>query len=163
MVRHPPISQRADPLFPYTPLFRSCAVLSIQRPAPVGAPSRPKDYVEVDRFNLQGFADRQNVLSVVEQGVRLLVDRGIADPKAIGITGLSDGASTVQFAALNSALFSAAIVSGCCWDTSQTALLGPAVADRYARIGWPSISEDASSFWSRMSLSRDRKSTRLKP
>src|SRR3546814_14062098 len=81
--------------------------------------------------------------------------RSIADPKAIGITGLSDGSSTVQFAALNSSLFSAAIVSGCCWDTSQTALLGPAVADRYARIGWPSISEAASSFWSRMSLSRN--------
>ncbi|GAY20121.1 Atxe2 family lasso peptide isopeptidase [Sphingobium fuliginis] len=131
------------------------AVLSIQRPAPVGALSRPKDYVEVDRINLQGFADRQNVLSVVEQGVRLLIDRGIADPKAIGITGLSDGSSTVQFAAINSSLFSAAIVSGCCWDTSQTALLGPAVASRYARIGWPDISEDASSFWSRMSLSRN--------
>src|SRR3546814_19484681 len=71
------------------------------------------------------------------------------------MTGRSGGSSSVQFAALNSSLFSAAIVSGCCWDTSQTALLGPAVADRYARIGWPSISEDASSFWSRMSLSRN--------
>src|SRR3546814_17777385 len=58
------------------------AVLSIQRPAPVGALSRPKDYVEVDRINLQGFADRQNVLSVVEQGVRLHVDRGSADPRS---------------------------------------------------------------------------------
>src|SRR3546814_18500817 len=66
------------------------AVLSIQRPAPVGALLRPKDYVEVDRINLQGLADRQNVLSVVEQGVRLPVDRGIADPKAIGITGRAE-------------------------------------------------------------------------
>ena len=131
------------------------SVLSIQRPASVGTLSRPKDYIEVDRLNLREFADRQNVLSVVEQGISLLVDRGIADPKAIGITGLSDGSSTVQFAALNSSLFSAAIVSGCCWDRNQTALLGPKVAKLYARIGWPSISEDAVPFWSRMSLSQN--------
>ena len=131
------------------------AVLSIQRPAPIGALSRAADYIEVDRLNLRGFADRRNVLSVIEQGVALLIARGIADPKAIGITGLSDGSSTVQFAALNSSLFSAAIVSGCCWDRSQTALLGPRVADRYARIGWPGISEDAAAFWSPMSLSQN--------
>jgi hypothetical protein len=131
------------------------AVLSVQRPAPVGALSRPKDYIEVDRLNLQEFADRRNVLSVIERGVKLLIDRGIADPKAIGITGLSDGSSTVQFAALNSSTFSAAIVSGCCWDRSQTSLLGPAVASRYARIGWPGISENSRSFWSSISLSQN--------
>lgn len=131
------------------------AVLSIQRPTPVGALSRPADYIEVDRLNLQDFADRRNVLSVIERGVKLLIERGVIDSKAIGITGLSDGSSTVQFAALNSPTFSAAIVSGCCWDRSQTSLLGPAVASRYARIGWPGISENSSSFWSRMSLSQN--------
>jgi hypothetical protein len=131
------------------------AVLSLQRPAPVGAISQPKDYIEIDRINLQEFADRRNVLSVIELGVTRLIERGIVDPKAIGITGLSDGSSTVQFAALNSGLFSAAIISGCCWERGQTALLGPAVASRYARIGWPGVSDPGTSFWSRMSLAQN--------
>ena len=133
------------------------AVLSIQRPMAVGALWRPNNYVEVDRRSLRDFADWRSVLSVIEQGVSLLIDRGIADPDAIGITGLSGGSSIVQFAALNSDLFSAAIVSGCCWEPGQTAILGPAAGDLYARIGWPSVTERAESFWSRISLARNAK------
>ncbi|MGF7151541.1 dipeptidyl aminopeptidase/acylaminoacyl peptidase [Sphingomonas zeicaulis] len=131
------------------------AVLSIQRPPPAAVTARPADYVEMDRIGLQDFADRRNVLSVVEAAVDRIVARGTADPRAIGITGLSDGSSTVQFAALNSRIFSAAIVSGCCWEPGQTALLGPAAASIYARIGWPGVAERADAFWSRLSIVRN--------
>ncbi|WP_031298993.1 Atxe2 family lasso peptide isopeptidase [Sphingobium lactosutens] len=134
---------------------RGFAVLSVQRPQPVGARARPRDYVEVDRIGLQDFADRRSVLSVVENGVRTLIDRGIADPAKIGITGLSDGSSTVQFAALNSRLFAAGIASGCCWEPGQTAILGPAMADVYRRIGWPGVSAVDDAFWARMSIAKN--------
>ncbi|MGN6376895.1 MAG: Atxe2 family lasso peptide isopeptidase [Sphingomonas sp.] len=128
------------------------AVLSIQRPAPVGEITRPRTYVDVDRIGLRDFADRRSVLSVVERGVRALIAKGIVEPDAVGITGLSDGSSTVQFAALNSHMFKAAIVSGCCWEPEQTALLGPALSRKYAQIGWPGISARAQAFWSRISI-----------
>lgn len=131
------------------------AVLSVQRPIAFGSLAKPTDYIEMDRLNLVDFADRRNVLSVIERGVGELVRRGVVDNGAVGITGLSDGSSTVQFASLNSRLFSAGIVSGCCWERGQTALLGPRVAERYARIGWPGVSEDASEFWAHISLAQN--------
>lgn len=134
---------------------RGFAVLSVQRPLPVGVRAHPRDYVEVDRIGLEQFADRRSVLSVVEKGVRALIARGIADPARIGITGLSDGSSTVQFAALNSRLFSAGIASGCCWEPGEMAILGPAMADVYRRIGWPGITAADDGFWSRMSIVRN--------
>lgn len=131
------------------------AVLSVQRPISVGSLAKPTDYIDMDRLNLVDFADRRSVLSVIERGIAELVRRDFVDSRAVGITGLSDGSSTVQFAALNSRLFSAGIVSGCCWEQGQTALLGPSVAKRFAKIGWPAVSEDASDFWSHISLARN--------
>lgn len=131
------------------------AVLSMQRPMPVGAFNRPRDAIEIDRLSLLDFADRKSVLSVIEKAVAIIVDRGIADSSSIGITGLSDGSSTVQFASLHSDLFSAAAVSGCCWEPGQAVPLGQETARRYAAIGWPGTSEHAETFWENMSISRN--------
>lgn len=131
------------------------AVLSMQRPMPVGALNRPRDAIAIDRVSLLDFADRKSVLSVIEKAVAIIVDRGIADPSSIGITGLSDGSSTVQFASLHSELFSAAVVSGCCWEPGQAVSLGPQTAQRYTAIGWPDSSEIAETFWKNMSISRN--------
>ncbi|WP_278983857.1 Atxe2 family lasso peptide isopeptidase [Sphingobium yanoikuyae] len=136
-------------------------VLSVQRPQPAGSLGTPKDAIDLDRLNLIDFADRRNVLSVIEQGVDALVARGVVNPGQVGITGLSDGSSTVQFAALNSSRFTAGIASGCCWEPGQTAWLGPAFSTRLAAIGWPDISVDAPSFWKRMSLTRNAKDVRF--
>ncbi len=128
------------------------AVLSIQRPAPAGGVEDATDAIDIDRRNLVGFADRRNVLSVIETGVDTLIARGIVDPVSVGITGLSDGSSTVQFASLNSSKFAAGIVSGCCWEPAQDAWVGPAFAKRFDAIGWPNLIANAPSFWARMSL-----------
>lgn len=130
-------------------------VLSVQRPEAVGTLLHPATWTDVDRAGLIDFADRRNALSVVEQGVQRLIDEGIADPRAIGITGLSDGSSTVQFAALNSHLFSAGIASGCCWERGQDALLGPKGDALYRQIGWPPLIEPAPAFWSHISLAQN--------
>lgn len=65
---------------------------------------------------------------------------------------MSDGSSTVQFAAINSKLFKAGSVSGCCWDPFQDAFLGPAATAAFHQIGWPSLIDNQSRFWDHMSL-----------
>jgi len=134
---------------------RGYAVLSVDRPEAVGMLAHPPTWPDVDKLALIDFADRRNVLSVIEQGVHQLIDRGIADPGAIGITGLSDGSSTVQFAELNSHLFSAGIASGCCWEREQDALLGPRTDAMYRHVGWPPLTDPAPAFWAHVSLAQN--------
>lgn len=76
----------------------------------------------------------------------------IVDADKVGITGLSDGSSTVQFAAVNSTMFKAGSVSGCCWEPFQDGFVGPGAAAAFHRIGWPSLIDYDSEFWSHLSL-----------
>ncbi|WP_222887015.1 Atxe2 family lasso peptide isopeptidase [Sphingobium sp. PNB] len=128
------------------------AVLSVQRPDFQIPKEAAADRIGRERWRLQDFKDRRSVLSSIEAAVETLIRRGIADRERIGITGLSDGSSTVQFAALNSRLFRAGSVSGCCWDPFQDAFFGPATSDMYHQIGWPTLANYRSEFWSHISL-----------
>ncbi len=94
----------------------------------------------------------KHVLSGIETITRSLIDKGLVDRTRIGIHGLSAGSSTVQMAAINSALFSAGSVSGCCWEPSQDVSLGAAIADGYHQQGWPKMTDQASAFWSQISI-----------
>ncbi|MCM8732417.1 Atxe2 family lasso peptide isopeptidase [Hephaestia sp. GCM10023244] len=129
------------------------AVLSIQSPRWV-AESDPtiRSNEDVARADTKNWAERNNTLSAVESGVRLLIERGVADPARIGITGLSDGASTVRYALINSDLFAAAAVSTCCVDESSDTLVGPAWADFSERIGYPPAYPIDVDFWRHYSL-----------
>lgn len=128
------------------------AVLSVQRPSATRLIADAKSRTELERRLLDGFKDRRSVLSSIENAVQILVSRGIADPGRVGITGLSDGSSTVQFAAINSRMFKAGSVSGCCWDPFQDAFFGPMASAAFHQIGWPPLIENQSGFWDRMSL-----------
>lgn len=132
---------------------RGFAVLRIQSPRWVAA-SDPDLRTEDDlaRASNKNWAERNNTLSAVERGVRLLVDRGIADPKRVGITGLSDGASTARYALINSDLFSAASISTCCVDESSDTLVGPAWAAFSERTGYPPAYPVDVDFWRHYSL-----------
>lgn len=105
----------------------------------------------VSAFN-HDFAGRRNILSAIEDATRALIDRGLIDPNRIGITGLSDGCTTVQFAAVHSVLFSAGSVSGCGWESTQDAFLGPMVAKSYHEGGWPRLIDKNPDFWGQISL-----------
>jgi dipeptidyl aminopeptidase/acylaminoacyl peptidase len=131
---------------------RGYAVLSFKRPQ---MPSilRAKDYEEVGRRNLEQFADRKNVQASLESGVRLAIDRGIADPARIGITGLSDGSSTVEWALIHSSLFSAAATSSCCWDSTFISDVGPSAARHFLGEGYPGVLGRNDPFWKDVSLS----------
>ncbi|WCM26349.1 Atxe2 family lasso peptide isopeptidase [Sphingomonas sp. QA11] len=134
---------------------RGFAVLSVDKPDAVGSKAAP-DYVEGDRINLKDFADRRSVLEAVEDPVRVAIARGIVDPTRIGITGLSDGSSTVQFALLHSRLFSAFASSSCCWDTSMPIRVGPGAAKLFYYMGYPRMTDDseaARAFWRQIAIS----------
>ncbi|MDG2535240.1 Atxe2 family lasso peptide isopeptidase [Sphingomonas sp. HITSZ_GF] len=136
---------------------RGFAVLSFDRPRSVGFKSTT-DPVEAERINLKDFADRRSVLEAIESPVRLAIERGIADPARIGMTGLSDGASTVQYALLHSKLFSAFAMSSCCWDSSLPLRVGPMAARQFHEMGYPRTVDDdaaAQAFWRGFSVSRN--------
>jgi dipeptidyl aminopeptidase/acylaminoacyl peptidase len=136
---------------------RGYAVLSVQRPDGRNLVPRSATMAEYERHLLAGFTDRRSVLSSIEVAVQLLTRRGVVDPERIGLTGLSDGSSTVQFAAINSTAFKAASVSGCCWEPFQDAFVGPGAAQAFHDIGWPRLIDYNAQFWSRISLIQNAK------
>ncbi len=129
-------------------------VLNVQRPRSplygLGLSS-----IERQRRQNDGFMERRSILSAIETKVRQLIDAGVADPERIGITGLSDGSTTVQYAALHSSLFKAAVVSGCCWEPSQSWVLGPSLQRHYESLGWPASPEDKPQMWGDISLAHN--------
>lgn len=132
---------------------RGFAVLGIQGPRMFAA-SQPgiSNYDAIATLNTRDWAERRNVHSAIERGVQRLVADGIADPAKLGITGLSDGASAVRFALINSTLFAAASLSSCCVDEFSDALVGPGW-DRYSRrIGYPPAAPVDTDFWKPYSL-----------
>jgi len=128
------------------------AVLSLNAPQFVG--SGAPNLAEAQRQADKDFADRRSNQSSIETAIRLVIDRGIADPARLGITGLSDGASSVYFALINSHLFSAAAFSSCCWDSSLAISVGPGsmkhFADRY-----PSVMSDSDPVWDKVSIAKN--------
>lgn len=137
---------------------RGYAVLSIGRPRSIS--SGTADPTEAGRIDLAGFADRRSTLSTVETAVRLAIERGIADPARIGITGMSNGATTATFALLHSNLFAAAAMSQCCFDTTLPTRVGPAAARHFHGQGYPGLTDDGQAFWSQISLSRNARRVR---
>jgi dipeptidyl aminopeptidase/acylaminoacyl peptidase len=131
---------------------RGYAVLSFGRPRPPVDERGVKDFEEAGRLSLRKFSDRRSVHSSLEAGIRLVVDRGIADPKHIGITGLSDGSSTVEWALNHSKLFSAAAMSSCCWDPAFVSRVGPTAARHFLSEGYPGILGRNDPFWKDMAL-----------
>ena len=114
----------------------------------------------VAAFN-DDFRGRRNILSAIEIATRRLIDKGLVDPRRIGISGLSDGCTTVQFAAVNSELFSAGSVSGCGWEPFQDAILGPMIAENYHESGWPRLADASPGFWSKISIIHDPRRVRF--
>ena len=132
---------------------RGYAVLSFKRPENAGERKGAKDFEQTNRLNLEHFDDRRSVQSSLEEGVRIAIGRGIANPRQIGITGLSDGTVTTAWALIHSSLFSAAAMSSCCFDTANVALVGPGSAKYFLEYGFPGVLGRNDAFWKDMSLS----------
>lgn len=130
---------------------RGYAVLSFRRPQMISAKSA-KDFEQAGRLNLEHFADRRNVQSSLEAAVELAVQRGVSDPARIGITGLSDGSTTVEWALIHSKLFAAAAMSSCCFDTTMVANVGPSASKHFMDEGYPGVLGRNDPFWKDVAL-----------
>lgn len=133
---------------------RGFAVLSTERPAFV-AQGKPgiASYDDVNAVNGRDWAERRSLLSSVVTGVNMVIARGIADPARIGITGLSDGASTARFALINTRMFAAASISTCCVEPNSVMTYGGiAYAGAMRAMGYPPASRDAPEFWQPYSM-----------
>ncbi|MBA3896363.1 MAG: Atxe2 family lasso peptide isopeptidase [Sphingomonadaceae bacterium] len=140
------------PIFPLA--ARGFAVLSLEQPATI-ATALPdlKTWDEVNLAGMKEWADRRSELSSTLTGVGQVVARGIADPARIGITGLSDGASSARFALINSRAFAAAAISQSSFEP-KTAMTygGIAWAEYNRKLGYPPATTDAPDFWRPFSM-----------
>ncbi|WP_218000319.1 Atxe2 family lasso peptide isopeptidase [Sphingomonas soli] len=129
------------------------AVLSYQRPQQFAYGSSAASLGEFQRINVTGWADRRRAFSGLEAAVDAAIAQGGVDPGRIGITGLSDGASTAAWALIHSRRYRAAIVSSCCEDPSASGfVIGPAYQAETASYGYPPSGQDPE-FWRPLSLS----------
>ncbi len=143
------------PIFAFA--ARGIAVLSLEQPGIVARlePDLP-DWEAVNAYNARGWAERRSLLSSLRTGVGLAIERGIADPQRIGLTGLSDGATTVAFALINAGPFAAASISTCCTEPEALNMLGgPGYAAERLRLGYPPLGSEDREFWAPMSLARN--------
>ena len=133
------------------------AVLSLDRPPHVGAINPlNKDWQKLLAENDRDWGERRSMQSSVMTGVQRVIDMGIADADRIGISGLSDGSSTVGFALINSSRFAAAAVSTCClepWTVNST--IGPAFARKMRQQGFPPATSDDRQYWQPGSMIRN--------
>ncbi|TCM14616.1 dipeptidyl aminopeptidase/acylaminoacyl peptidase [Novosphingobium sp. PhB165] len=140
------------PIYPMA--AKGMAVLSFERP-PSSSSIIPglKTWEETLAADHKDWNERRSLLSSLDRGIDAAIATGFIDPGRIGITGLSDGASSVQFALVNSRRFSAAAMSSCCDDLlSSLALGGFAWADENRKTGLPSFVDDDREFWKPLSL-----------
>ncbi len=141
------------PIFPLA--AQGFAVLSLDRPQEYSASLDHIDsWDKSNAANQKDWMERKSLLSSLKVGVDQVVAMGIADPGCIGITGLSDGATTVRFALINLPGFAAASLSSCCVEprTSMTSG-GIAWADwQHNVLGYPRATEERPDFWRPVSL-----------
>ncbi|QKR98297.1 Atxe2 family lasso peptide isopeptidase [Sphingomonas sp. CL5.1] len=135
---------------------RGFAVLSYQRPQSFAFGSDTRDFQAFQRLNVKDWADRRRAFTALDSAIDAAIARGVIDPTRIGITGLSDGASTVQWALLNSDRFRTAVISSCCEDPgSVTYGAGLAFQDDIRKFGYPLPGPAADVFWRPFSLARN--------
>lgn len=134
---------------------RGYAVLSVTRPESVSSGSEAADIDSAQRVNVTDWADRRRVQFSLDAGIDAVLKLGVVDPARIGITGLSDGSSTVQFALINSTRFRAASMTTCCESNGSGVAVGLAYSDSLTRRGYPAPGSENSQFWAPYSLAQN--------
>lgn len=134
------------------------AVLSVNRPS-MGYSAQKSDGTQEDlsrRLN-QDWEDRRNIHASLMAGIDLLLARGDIDHERIGISGVSDGSTTVQYALINSpGRFKAASIGSCCVDpTAMMIYGGSALARERAAWGYPPVFGPGSERWRPLALSQN--------
>ncbi|MBL8268736.1 Atxe2 family lasso peptide isopeptidase [Steroidobacter sp.] len=113
--------------YPIYPLAAAgMAVLSFDCPTDANFNMRndPKNLGAWIEASLRDGHERRMDLSALDIVIDQLDQRGIIDPRRVGVTGLSHGADNVEFMLFNSTRFAAAAVSGA-WSRPQYFYLNP--------------------------------------
>lgn len=132
---------------------RGFAVLNLNRPQSVGSLTPARDVGAVEYAGRINWADRRSVHSALEEGIKLAIRRGVVDESRIGITGLSDGSVTVEYALANTDLFGAASISSCCLSPGTLIPLnGPLNGRRLQANGYPALGLEDREFWKPFSM-----------
>ena len=141
--------------YPILPLAaQGFAVLSFERPrAAASADPTLRTDEELNAANEKGWAERRSMLSAMLAAADAAIATGSVDPERVGITGLSDGATSVRFALINSNRFSAAAISSCCLEPKTIMTYGGIAWAEFNRaIGYPPATRDSHTFWAPMSI-----------
>jgi dipeptidyl aminopeptidase/acylaminoacyl peptidase len=139
---------------------RGYAVLSFQRPydkmAQIKASTMSEFYAKYNK----DWAGRRGIVASLEAGVAKVVDLGVADPRQVAITGLSDGAVTAEFALVNTRLFSAAMLSTCCYASHFREWLGGfGYSELTSEMGEPGLNDPGhDAYWKQVSLGMNARS-----
>ena len=114
-----------------------------------------RNFDEFERRALTQATLRRHLFAQLEAGLQAAIATGTIDPAIMGITGMSDGASTACFALINSQLFKAAAVSSGC-DDPETLFtqIGPAYREGFIRWGVPTPEDSSDDYWRYISLAR---------
>ncbi|WP_255245680.1 Atxe2 family lasso peptide isopeptidase [Sphingobium sp. D43FB] len=132
------------------------AVMSFDMPPDIGSFAKGVSAPERSAINRKNWANRRSVESSLERGIKLIEEKGVINPSKMGITGFSDGSSSLWFALINSKLFQAAAVSHCCEEpVGSMALVGSRTARYFEEGGYPGILQDDPAVWAPMSVMRN--------
>jgi len=132
---------------------RGYAVLSYQRPASFADGYKAGNLDAFQKINTARFADRRRVFTALEQGVAAAIASGAADPERLGITGLSEGASSALWAMLATPRYKAAALSSCCEDPWPVLFGGGLALARDVKAwGYPVPGKDHTGFWKTWSV-----------
>jgi len=143
------------PIFAFA--ARGYAVLSFNYPPPLVRAMPPSAVRTIDDLNAlsaRDWAERRHIHSALLQAIDHVVALGYADPRQVGITGLSDGSTTVQYALVNAPdRFAAASVSACCVEPTGMMIYGGiALANARERVGFPPARGPGSERWAELSI-----------
>jgi len=147
------------PIFPLAE--RGYAVLSFQMPTMLPAVEAATDTNSAQRENVKDWAGRRRIFTALEAGIDTAIAQGAIDADRIGISGMSDGSSTVQFALVNSNRFKAAAISSCCDDPGAPFTVGPSYGASAAAWGYPLPGDDGRGFWSAQSFAVNARRLRV--
>lgn len=132
---------------------RGFAVLSFSRPDFLPAAKQGRAEIDVMREERKDWIDRRSTQNALEMAVQKAIETGTVDPQRMGVSGFSDGSSTVQWALINSRLFKVAAMGSCCEGPDSYPLsAGPSFQNQGREIGYRFFEPDADAFWKPMSM-----------